>query len=147
MNTNRIRRANLAGRVHQRVGERAIRRKQQQPGRGDVETANGDPARALQPWQGVKHELAAFRILSRRNFVAGLVVDDIAMRLLNSPQRQRSPVQRYALRPSMCHRVRPASIDRQAAFPNPAFDFASRAVTGGREHFLNALSQPGPAVL
>ena len=66
----------LRARMHQRVGEIAVGRQQQEARRVDVEPADRDPARAFQERQLLEHRRAAFRIVARRDDAFGLVVDE-----------------------------------------------------------------------
>ena len=67
---------NFRARMHQRIGEVAIGGQQQQAGRVDIETADCDPARALDLRQLFEHGRPAFRIVTCRDHAIGLVVDE-----------------------------------------------------------------------
>ena len=65
----------VAGRMHQGVGQFAVGGQQQKTGGVDVETADRDPARAFQAGQGIENGRAAFGIFAGGDFAFGLVVD------------------------------------------------------------------------
>ena len=71
----------VAGRMHQGVGQFAVGGQQQKTGCVDVEAADRDPARAFQTGQGIENGRAAFGILAGGHFAFGLVVDQHRARL------------------------------------------------------------------
>ena len=69
------------------------------------------------------------------------------MPLVHTPQRQQSAVERnFLVALDVIAQLGNSPIDCQAPFPDPVLYFAPRPVACGRQEFLDALSQPGPAI-
>ena len=69
--------------MHQAVGQFAIGGEQQQATGVHVQTANGNPARAAQFWQAIKHRRAPFRIVAGAQLAFRLIVSQHATDLLS----------------------------------------------------------------
>src|SRR5690554_1948735 len=116
----------LGRRMHQAVGQLAIRGEQQQSTGIDIQTANGYPALALETRQTLEHGTPSFRILARTQLAFRLVVHDHpAWGFIGSTQRHRAIIKLYPVSHldtitqlgHLAVNLNPASLDRRFHFP------------------------------
>lgn len=112
--------------MHQCIGQFTICRKQQQTGRGHVQSADSNPSRSLNLGQRVKNQTPAFRVRATGDFVGWLIVDKVPVHLGRRSDSQSSAVQRDGFRSGdfVAQYGNPA-IDAKPAGLNPALDFAA----------------------
>ncbi len=112
--------------MHQRIRQCPIGREKKQTSCRQIQPPDRHPAGALQLRQGIEYKFPALWVLATRNFVAGLVVEDMAMRMGSVLQRQRTPVERDSLASlDRFAELHVTAVDLESPFPDPGFDFTT----------------------
>ena len=130
----------LAGRMHQRIGQFAVGGQQQQAGGVDVQATDGDPARALQARQRFEDGRAALGVFARGDFAFGLVVDQHARRFGQRAGDEGLAVDLDAI--AARHRLAGAcdlAVDLDQAVGDALFKRAARTEAGLGEHLVQTL--------
>ena len=112
--------------MHQCIRKRPIGSEYQQACRREIQAADGDPSGALESRKAVKNPFTALRIVACRDFVTGLVIDDVAVRLRDTADGKWPPIESDFLRPiDFLTEFGQVAVDRETPFAYPGFDFAA----------------------
>jgi hypothetical protein len=131
----------LARRMHQTVGQFAIRGEQQQTRGIQIQTTNRDPAQAFEARQPIEYRGASLRVDQSGHFALGLVVGKHAWTFVgHGANHELATIELDAL--TIAERVtdgRRPTIDLDFAAQHAFFNHASRAQAGFRQEFLESL--------
>src|SRR5690606_30112368 len=126
--------------MHHRVGDLAVGGQQQQAGGVDVQAADRDPARALEPRQRLEDGRAALGILAGGHFAFGLVVDQHARRLGQGRGHEGLAVEFDAVAAAdALADLRDLAVDLHQAVGDALLQRAARAEAGLGQHLVQAL--------
>src|SRR3569832_1005875 len=140
--THRVFAFDLAGGMHQTIGELAVVGEQQQAQRVEVEATHGDPASA-DAWQAIEYGRPSFRIGLTAYLAGGFVIHEHARpRLFHRRRRSDDAAidaHDVAVRDTGAE-LRGRVVDGDASGAYPFFDAATRTHTGTRQPFLSTSS-------
>jgi hypothetical protein len=129
--------------MHEAVCKLAMRGKNHQAGAVEIKSSYGNPAAFLEGRQVIKHRRSALFIVATDDFTFRLVVhDDMVFLLAVEPfltDRTTVDLDPVVLT-NLVPKLRKPAIDADTACPDPLFDLATRAESGIRKHFLEAIS-------